>query len=155
MVVLELHLVDVVAVREHLSNVEELERALRAALLVGHFQNPLEVQRHDGDAIQRGLLDLGLTCTLRPSGAKARDAGGCGSTHQKLSTLHGDSSFITEGLRPSDSPTRALARRFAGALPPPREALRRDLAEASHGLTRMRFHSVVHLSRASPLPKSG
>ena len=37
---------------------------------------------------------------------------------------------LSEGLRPSDSPTRALARRFAGALPPPREALRRDLAEA-------------------------
>ena len=37
---------------------------------------------------------------------------------------------LSEGLRPSDSPTRALARRCAGALPPPREALRRDLAEA-------------------------
>ena len=36
----------------------------------------------------------------------------------------------SEGLRPSDSPTRSLARRSAGALPPPREALRRDLAEA-------------------------
>src|SRR5882672_5508633 len=34
-----------------------------------------------------------------------------------------------EGLRPSDSPTRSLARRFAGALPPPLK-LRRDLAEA-------------------------
>ena len=86
---LEFHLVHAVAVREHLPDVEELERALRAVLHVGYFQNPLEVQRHDRDAIQRGLLDLvGLTRTLRPSGAKARDTGGCGGTHQKLSTLH-------------------------------------------------------------------
>src|SRR3954470_205884 len=36
----------------------------------------------------------------------------------------------SEGLRPSDSPTRSLASRFAGSLPPSREALRRDLAGA-------------------------
>jgi len=39
-------------------------------------------------------------------------------------------SAISEGRRPSDSLTRSLARRFVGALPPPREALRRDLAVA-------------------------
>src|SRR6266545_2640940 len=36
---------------------------------------------------------------------------------------------LSEGLRPSDSPARPLARRCAGALPPP-PRLRRDLAEA-------------------------
>ena len=36
---------------------------------------------------------------------------------------------LPEGRRPSDSPTRALGRRFAGSLPPPLK-LRRDLAEA-------------------------
>ena len=37
---------------------------------------------------------------------------------------------LSEGLRPSDSPTRSLARRFAGALFRLRSKLRRDLAEA-------------------------
>src|SRR5262245_40265984 len=96
MVVLELHFVDAVAVGEHLPNVEELERAVRAVWYIGHLKHALEVQRHNGDAIKRGLLDVGLTRTLRPSGAKARDAGGCGSTHQKLSTLHGKLSWFLD-----------------------------------------------------------
>ncbi len=50
---------------------------------------------------------------------------GTGSAHFRRLPL-----VSSEGLRPSDSPARALARRFAGALPPPREALRQDLAEA-------------------------
>ena len=55
---------------------------------------------------------------------------------------------LSEGLRPSDSPTRALARRFAGALPPPLK-LRRDLAEAP---TARRRADRVARSRCSLAP---
>jgi hypothetical protein len=43
-----------------------------------------------------------------------------------------DRHFLTEGLRPSDSPTRALARRFAGAL-----RSRGSLAEFARGMERV------------------
>ena len=59
-----------------------------------------------------------------------------------------------EGLRPSDFSTRALASRFVGSLPPPREALRRDLAEAlaTAGRSRGSLRCARSLFRgASPL----
>src|SRR5258705_3273180 len=56
---------------------------------------------------------------------------------------------LFEGLRPSNSPTRALARRFVGALPPPLK-LRRDLAEAP--LARRRADRVARSPCSLALP---
>ena len=63
---------------------------------------------------------------------------------------------LSEGLRPSDSPTRSLARRYAGALPPPLK-LRRDLAEAPAARRRAaRVAPLAMLARTDPIaPFSG
>ena len=81
---LELHLVDAVGVGQHLADIEQLQRSIRAVLGVGHLQDALEVERHDGDAIQRRLPDLlpvdlrihGLRRPPEPGGRERCDAGG-------------------------------------------------------------------------------
>src|SRR6185369_10516133 len=63
-------------------------------------------------------------------------------------------SRFSQRLRPSDSPTRSLARRSVAALPPSREALRRDLAGASASAGRSPgslARSLAILAAASPL----
>jgi hypothetical protein len=85
-VVLELDLVDAVLVRNHLGHVEQLERAVRVVLDVGHLQDVLKIQRHDRDAIERRLLDLG---SLRSCpGRRWSRSGGNGGAHEKFATVH-------------------------------------------------------------------
>ena len=68
--------------------------------------------------------------------------------------MRGEGSVLIRGLWPSDSPTRSLAHRFAGALPPPREALRRVLAEALAEPGRLRG-SLAVLARNAARPEQG
>ena len=62
--------------------------------------------------------------------------------------------LLSEGLRPSDSPTRALGRRFAGSLPPPRKLrwTRRSAFGAKAGRAR---GSLAMLARAWPTHGAG
>jgi hypothetical protein len=53
-----------------------------------------------------------------------REAGG--QRDDAVACAGGDGHLVSEGLRPSDAPTRSLARSFVGALPPPLR-LRRDV----------------------------
>ena len=66
------------------------------------------------------------------------------------------SSYLSEGLRPSDSPTRSLARRFDGSLRSRGLASLRSLAPASDPL-RSRWARVAALARAClrPPPVAG
>ena len=75
-----------------------------------------------GDRLHRSQLHAHPQLRKWRTGNLARAAHGAVGREVRLLVL-------SEGLRPSDSPTRALARRFAGALPPPLK-LRRDLAVA-------------------------
>ena len=82
-----------------------------------------------GTAIPRApnaLLAPALSPDVHPEVRRAGAQDGAGRRRRAVVELL----VLSEGLRPSDSPTRSLARRFAGALPPPLK-LRRDLAEAS------------------------
>jgi hypothetical protein len=89
-IVLELHLVHAVGVGDHLADIEQLQRASRAVLRVGHFQDALEVERHDRDAIERRLPDLlpvdfridRLRGPSEPGGRERRDAGSGGGAEE-------------------------------------------------------------------------
>src|SRR5262245_56352170 len=80
--------------------------------------------------------------TIAPDPASSRaDA----HSNDPMERKTASSPVVSEGRRPSDSPTRALARRCAGSLPPP-PRLRRDLAEAPSA--RRRAGRVVRLLRS-------
>jgi hypothetical protein len=67
------------------------------------------------------------------------------SRGSQVRVLPGANLLFSEGLCPSDSPARSLARRFDGALPPTLK-LRRDLAEAP--TARRRAVRVAHSLRS-------
>src|SRR5687767_1587505 len=56
----------------------------------------------------------------------------------------------SDGLRPSDSPTRSLARRYAGSLPPPPRLrrTRRSASGAKAGRARGSFVTLIRVANA-------
>src|SRR6185503_16686301 len=82
-----------VGVGQHLADIEQLQRATGTVLGVGHLQDALEVERHDGDAIERRLPDLlpvdfwiGGLC---PAETRARQSGDAsGGRAEEFSSVH-------------------------------------------------------------------
>ena len=64
---LDLEVVDLVAVREHLGQVVEIERRVRTGRTAGKLQNPTEAVSHDGEPVGfRGGWRLGARAAAPP-----------------------------------------------------------------------------------------
>ena len=49
---LKFHVMDAVAIGEHLRSVQDVERPGRVVRMRGGLQNAVETERHDGEAVQ-------------------------------------------------------------------------------------------------------
>ena len=85
-IVLKFNLVDAVLVRDHLRDVEELERPIRIVIDVRHFQNALKIERHDRYPIELGSIDW--LRILRPDGGIACSRRNSGGTDEKFPAFH-------------------------------------------------------------------
>jgi hypothetical protein len=101
---LQFHVMDAVAVRDHLRKIQDIERSLGIVRTSGALNDGVETQAHDRNAIQFSLIRA-----LPPYSA---GAGGKGGTNKKLSSFHDAYLALGLGANVDESIYRICARPF-------------------------------------------
>src|ERR1035441_10670923 len=77
---LQFHVMDAVAIRDHLWKIQDIERSLGIVRTRGALNDGVETQAHDRDAVE--------FCQIRPLPPRSACAGGHRRTDQELPSLH-------------------------------------------------------------------